>query len=155
MGDRDRCYAAAIRILNYRWNSTAELRRKLRAKGFDSETIESTLGRLAAEKWLDDQRFAGAYVRGRHKKRGRVRLRHELIRAGIASEVINQAVDENVDREVERAQAAALAEKRLPTLIRRYGPAVARNKLTAYLLNQGYDAALVRAVIKETKVAQD
>ncbi len=155
MEELERCYAAALRILKYRFNSAAELRRKLRAKGFDRQAIDATIMRLTNEKWLDDQRFASAYVRGRHQKRGRVRLRHELIRAGIASEVIDQAVDENVDREVERAQAAALAEKRLPTLIRRYGPAVARNKLTAYLLTQGYDAALVRAVIKETKVAHD
>lgn len=78
-----------------------------------------------------------------------------MIRAGIAREVIDQAVDQNVDSEDERAQAVALAEKRLPTLVRRYGPEAARNKLTAYLLNRGYDAALVRAVIKETKVAHD
>lgn len=132
------------------------MRRKLRAKGFDRDTIEPILQRLTAEKWLDDQRYAGTYVRTRGRKRvGHKRLRHELLRAGVADEVIEQAVNENVDADEEQAGAAALAAKRLPILLRRYPPEVARNKLTVYLLNQGYDAALVRRIVQETKVAND
>ncbi len=150
--DPDRCYRAALRILNHRFNSTAELKRKLRAKGFSSDAIDPTLERLAAEKWLDDARFAGAYVRTRVQRRiGKIRIRRELIRAGVPDDLIAQAVGENVEPESEHARALAAAQKRLPALMRRYEPAVARNKLAAYLLNQGYDAALVREVIKETR----
>jgi regulatory protein len=132
------------------------LRRKLRAKGFDPETIEPILQRLTSEKWLDDQRYASEYMRTRGQKSvGHKRVRHELIRAGVADEVIEQAVAENVDSEEEQVRAAALAAKRLPILLRRYAPDVARNKLTVYLLNQGYDAALVRRIVQETKVAND
>jgi regulatory protein len=149
MEDSERCYATSLRILRYRWNSAGELERKLRAKGFDRETIESTLRRLAEEKWLDDQRFAGGYVRARLQKRiGRNRLRRELFRAGVSNEVIEKAVAENVDSEGERARAVAVAEKRLPILIKRYGAEGARNKLTAYLLNQGYDGSLVYETVR-------
>jgi regulatory protein len=155
LDDQDRCYQSALRILKYRFNSAAELRRKLRAKGFERDIIDATLSRLAAEKWLDDARFAAAYVRTRAQKRkGRLRIRRELIGAGVANDVIEKAVSENVDSEDEHARARALAEKRLVILSRRYEPHVVRNKLTAYLLNQGYDAALVREILKEMKVAQ-
>ena len=109
MDDSDRCYASALRILRHRFNSIAELKRKLRSKGFSKEDIDPTIQRLAAEKWLDD----------------------------------------------ERETAIRTAQRRLPILIRRYGEQAARNKLTAYLLKQGYEAALVRDIVKEIKVAHD
>ena len=154
MDDLDRCYVSALRILKYRFNSAGELRRKLRAKGFERDIIDATITRLASEKWLDDARFAAAYVRTRSQKRkGRLRIRRELIGAGVSNDIIDRAVSENVDAEDEHARALALAEKRLAVLSRRYGPEVVRNKLTAYLLNQGYDAGLVRGILKEIKVA--
>jgi regulatory protein len=154
--DSERCYASALRILRHRFNSTAELKRKLRTKGFSKEDIEPTIERLAAEKWLDDVRFAGAFVRTRARKRiGRLRIRRELIGAGVDDEIIASAVGENVNSEDEREKAERIAQKRLPILIRRYGERSARNKLTAYLLKQGYEAALVRSIVKEIKVAHD
>jgi len=154
--DSERCYATALRILRHRFNSTAELKRKLRAKGFAKEEIDPTIERLAAEKWLDDARFAGAFVRTRARKRvGQLRIRRELIRAGVEDEIIARAVGENVDSDDERERAEKMAQKRLPILIRRYGEQAARNKLTAYLLKQGYEAALVRSIVKEITVAQD
>jgi len=154
--DSERCYATALRILRHRFNSTAELKRKLRSKGFAKADIDPTIERLAAEKWLDDARFAGAFVRTRARKRvGRLRIRRELIGAGVDDEIIARAVGENVDSDDERERAEKMAQKRLPILIRRYGEQAARNKLTAYLLKQGYEAALVRSIVKEIRVAHD
>lgn len=148
MDDAERCYLAALRILKYRFNSAAELRRKLRSKRFEKDVIDATLERLTKEKWLDDARFAAAYVRTRGlSKKGKVRIRSELIRAGVADDVISSAVTENIDPDEERARAQALATRRLPILTRKYPPDVVRNKLTVYLLNQGYDAALVREIV--------
>jgi regulatory protein len=148
------CYASALRILRYRFNSTAELRRKLRAKGFGPADIDSTVARLRDEKWLDDERYAAAYVRTRAlKSKGRLRIRRELMGAGVDDETIARAVSANINPEDERDRAAAAARKRLPILVKRYGADGARNKLTAYLLNQGYDAALVREIVKEIRFA--
>jgi len=154
--DPERCYASALRILRYRFNSIAELQRKLRSKGFSKEDIDPTIERLAAEKLLDDERFAGAFVRTRARKRvGRLRIRRELIVAGVQDEIIARAVGENVNSDNERETAIKTAQRRLPILIRRYGEQAARNKLAVYLLKQGYEAALVRAIVKEITVAQD
>lgn len=154
----DRCYLAALRILNYRFNSEAELRRKLRAKDFDKETIDATLERLRNEQWLDDQRFAGALVRTRAGRRqGRLRILRELQAAGVSSETAAAAVAENLDSEGEIEALRELCSKRAKLLVRRHGPgylatAEGRKKLAAYLLKQGYDAALVYGVLKEIPV---
>lgn len=145
MTDLERCYAAAIRILRYRFNSAAELRRKLAAKDFARDTIGETIARLTAENWIDDARFAGAYIRTRLLKRiGKQRLRRELMAVGVADDVIDDAIRANINIDEERERAVASATRRLPILQRRGD---VRNKLTAYLLKQGYDSALVRDIV--------
>ncbi len=157
--DRERCYAAALRILDFRFNSEHELRRKLASKRFDEETVGATIARLREEKWLDDERFAEAFIRTRVRKRvGRLRIRRELIAAGVDDEIAADALRRNVDAEGEREAAAATVRKRAALLARRHGAeyigsAEGRNNLAAYLLKQGYDAALVREVVKEIEVA--
>ena len=156
MSDLDSCYLSALRILKYRFNSAGELKRKLRAKSFADDIINETLERLRTEKWLDDERFASAFVRTRQNKRvGARRIARELGAAGVASDVVRAAIDANADPERERADLIALCQKRRLLLSRRKGEEYAasaegRNKLTIYLLNQGYDSALVREIVKET-----
>ncbi|HVS32712.1 MAG TPA: regulatory protein RecX [Thermoanaerobaculia bacterium] len=153
MTELERCHLAALRILNYRFNSTAELRRKLRSKKFEAAVIEETLVRLESEKWLDDGRFAAALVRTKLARRiGPRRIARELSAAGIDEEKARLILRDHADPERERRDLAALCEKRRLLLIRRRGEEYAsspegRNKLAVYLLNQGYDAALVYEIV--------
>lgn len=141
MTDAERAYVAALRILGYRFNSELELRRKLQRKKFEKPVIDATIARLRDEKWLDDERFAGAFTRTRSRKRvGAKRIVLELRAAGVDDDVAERAVKENIDPEKEREQIGAI-------LARRAG--WERNKLRAYLLKQGYDAALIADVIRE------
>ena len=148
-------YVAALRILNYRFNSEAELRRKLRAKKFEKDDIDAAIARLHKEKWLDDERFAEAFVRTRANKRvGKLRIRRELQAAGVTSATAEEAIAQNVDPERERESLEALCARRVRVLVRRHGPEYlesgeAHAKLTAYLIGHGYDSALVREVVKK------
>ena len=143
MTDAERAYVAALRILGYRFNSELELRRKLQRKKFEKAIIDATIARLREEKWLDDERFAGAFARTRSRKRiGAKRIVLELRAAGVDDDVATRAVKENIDPEHEREQIRAIVQRR---------EGWERNKLRAYLLKQGYDAALVADVFRELK----
>ena len=148
------CYTAALRILNYRFNSEAELRRKLARKKFESAEIDEAIARLRDEKWLDDERFAGAFVRARTSKRiGPSRIRRELSAAGVDRETAARALTANADDERTREHLVALFEKRKRMLARRKGddyPATreGRAKIASYLIGLGYDAALVHEVVR-------
>ncbi|MFZ2491793.1 MAG: regulatory protein RecX, partial [Thermoanaerobaculia bacterium] len=152
------CYTAAMRILQFRFNSSAELTRKLERKGFERGVVDTTIERLREEKWIDDDRFAGAWVRSRALKRlGPHRIRQELRAAGVDDADASHAIAANLPAEQQRAQVEALCTKKFRALVRRNGDEYAatdecRNKLTAYLLKQGYDAGLVYDVIKEMRV---
>ena len=147
--DFEGCYAAALRILKYRFNSEAELRRKLKAKQFEPAHIDHTIEKLRAEKWLDDARFAAEFVRSKQlKHRGPRRIARELTAAGVGREEAQRALRGNIDEDREKEDLTALLEKRRRMLVRRHGEEYlstdeARRKLAAYLLSQGYDAALI------------
>ena len=144
------CYVAAMRILNHRFNSEGELRRKLALKEFAPDVIGATIERLRGEKWLDDERFAASYVRTRVRKGfGRLRIKRELTAAGVERETIARALDESVPDHDERVAALVSARKRLAVLRRRDDDARIREKLAAYLVRQGYDSSLALDVVRE------
>lgn len=151
MTDSERCYIAAMRILNHRFNSEAELQRKLSQKEFDAGVIGATIEKLRREKWLDDDRFAASFVRTRVRKGlGRHRISRELSAAGVDGETIARALDESVPDHDERAAALVSARKRLAVLRRRDDDdSKIREKLVAYLFRQGYDSSLAVDVVRE------
>jgi regulatory protein len=146
--DAERCYTAGLRILNYRFNSEAELRSKLDRKEFPRDAIDAAIERLRREKWLDDGRFAAAFVRTRLRKGiGRLRIKRELMAAGVESAIIAQALD--VPEHDDRAAAIVSARKRLAALRRRDDDESIRQKLVAYLFRQGYDSSTAIEVVRE------
>jgi regulatory protein len=161
MTDLDDCYLAALRILNYRFNSSSELKRKLTAKKFDRKLVDETIVRLREEKWLDDERFASAYVRTRMmKKVGPLKIERELHAVGVDDETTRRVLRENGDDDRDLDDLNAICDKRKRLLLRRHGADYletpeGKNNLAVYLLNQGYDAALVQRVVKETRVVDD
>lgn len=149
------CYNAALRILNFRFNSVAELRRKLRAKKFDEDEIETTLARLREEKWLDDERFANSFVRTRATKRvGRLRILRELSEAGVSSTAAAAAIAEHLNPERERSELEALCRRKLESLRRRRGDEYVasdegRAKLMASLARSGFETSAVIDVVEK------
>jgi regulatory protein len=146
--DLERCYIAGLRILNYRFNSEAELRTKLDRKEYPRDAIDAAVERLRREKWLDDSRFAAAFVRTRLRKGiGRLRIKRELMAAGVESATITQSLD--LPDHDDRAAAIASARKRLAVLRRRDDDDAIRQKLIAYLFRQGYDSSMATDVVRE------
>jgi regulatory protein len=147
-------YASALRILSYRFNSEAELRRKLRAKKFEADDIEMTMTRLRRESWLDDDRFAAAFVRARSAKRvGPLRIRRELGAAGVDSDTIDRALAVSSDEETSETVLAELCAKRMRIVARRYGEEYlstdeGRQRIAAYLVRQGYELGDVLSALR-------
>ncbi|HEX7191828.1 MAG TPA: regulatory protein RecX [Thermoanaerobaculia bacterium] len=154
-------YTSALRILQYRFNSEHELRRKLAAKRFDDAAIDAAIERLREEKWIDDERFAGAYVRTRAaKKIGPARIKRELFAAGVDRDTADRALAENLDDQRTADDLAAVAEKRRRLMIRRHGDDYVRStegksRLAAYLIHQGYPVDRVRDLLRVQRDTDD
>lgn len=84
---------------------------KLMRKGFSKETREKTIEFFKKCGYLDDELFAKAYVRyaSQVKRFGKIRIKNDLHKKGISSDIINSVIE---DADDENALAAA-AEKEL------------------------------------------
>jgi len=104
----------ALRLLMYRGRSTAELRQRLKEKGFPGETIEKVIDRLAELKYLDDDLFAREWARSCavNKLWGNRRIFLSLREKGIPAAMIEGAIDEARKELDERAAIERILEKR-------------------------------------------
>ena len=104
-----------------------------------SEFFEEILQRLIKKGYLDDYRFAEYYVENRFVKKGisKKRLRMELMKKGVAQEIIDEVIDGRDDEEEIRKM---IAKKRA-----KYDD----EKLMGYLMRQGFSYDLVRRILFE------
>ncbi len=141
---------AALRLLNYRARSRAELQRRLRRSGHAPPAIEAAVARCDELGYLDDEAFAIAYVRDRLKfrPRGRRVLVAELREKGISQTTAVAAIDEVFGQaEVSEGELAdQVARKRVQSLAS-LEPEVARRRLTAFLARRGFSSATIRDAV--------
>lgn len=80
-------------ILARREHTVTELREKLRARGFDEPTIESTLAALLDEGLLSEARFVETFIASYARRgKGPVWIRAELERRGIPAATVADAL---------------------------------------------------------------
>lgn len=143
---RQRIADSAWRLLAYRPRSRNELRQRLLRKGHPAEAVDAGLQRLSDLGYLDDEEFARSLVEARQSggsARGRVALRGELRRKGIADETSDAALT-GLD---ELAGARRAAEKRLRSL-HAVDYAEFRGRLAPFLQRRGFSYDAIKATIE-------
>lgn len=90
-----RAYNCAVSLLSRRDHSEYELLMKLRQKGY-AQGCERAAERLKEQGYLDDLRFAQSYAAEliRLKGYGKGRVKQELFKKGVSSEITAQVLDE-------------------------------------------------------------
>ena len=147
---RQECFDQAMKFLQRRLHSRAELQRKLARQEYDEQMIASVLDDLARMGYVDDERFAKtkALAAAQHKQHGRRRAFVELIKAGVKGNVAGKAVEDVYDATDTIALARQLALKQAPRL-RKLEPIVARRRLVGMLQRRGFNYDDIRPVIDE------
>jgi len=104
----------ALELLGRREHTALELSRKLKSRGFSQEASALALANLQKSGYLDDKRYAEAWVRSRLKRRpeGYPRLAAGLARKGVDRKTI-AAVLEVMFTEEESEKALAAAAERI------------------------------------------
>ena len=127
-------------------HSPEDIRRKLHSWGIPMEEAPSIIERLEREGFLSRERFARAFVRDKYRFNGwgMIRIRAELKRHRIPSELIDQAIDELTEEHLH----ALLASK-----LRSLPKSLERRKVWERLLRfgayRGFSYEEVQTVIQE------
>lgn len=126
-----------------------EVRRKLRSMGMIPLAIDDIMVHLIKNNFLNEERFARSFARGkfRIKKWGRIRIERELKARGLSDYTIEAGLDE-IDEDEYMDTFETLAEKKYAT-IKDTNPYKAKTKLANYLLYRGWETDLVYEKINE------
>jgi regulatory protein len=161
---------AALRFLESRARSEAEVRRRLTFAGYRAELVEDAITRLRELGMLDDAAFARAWVesRDRARPRGERALRQELslkgVERGLLDEVLAErraapAADDVEAVDVEAAGAERLLARNARTLDRIADPRLRRQRAYALLARNGFDPAICAsasaAMIRRSEHGED
>lgn len=146
--DRYMCRRAALSYLAVRAHSAHEMESYLRRKGYSGDSIAETVRDLCERHYIDDLAFATEYA-GARKRRGGVGrnlVTRELQRKGVSRDIIATAISRATSEDDEREAALACARKKLRQLAGKKNRA---SRLAFYLQGRGFDAAVIRAVLRE------
>jgi len=126
-----------------------EVVQKLRGMSMIPVAIDEIVAHLIQENYLNEERFAQSYARGKFniKKWGRNRIVNELKFRGISKYNIKTALKE-IDENQYQITLDALAKKRL-SQIKEKEQQKRRKKLADYLLYRGWESNLVYEKLKE------
>jgi regulatory protein len=126
-----------------------EVVQKLRDMNMISQAIDEIVTHLIQENYLNEERFAQSFARGKFKikKWGRIRIVNELKFRAISRYNIRTALKE-IDDENYLIVLDQLSRKRFDT-ITETNPQKKKKKLADYLLYRGWESHLVYDKIKE------
>ncbi|TME11942.1 MAG: regulatory protein RecX [Chloroflexi bacterium] len=146
--------AAALRFLEARPRSAAEVRRRLTGAGYREELVAGAIERLAELGILDDEAFARAWIesRDRARPRGERALRSELFRKGIDRQLADDVLDERATEQPDADAAAArrVLERHANALARVADPRARRQRAYALLARSGFDSETAVEAIAAT-----
>lgn len=128
----------------YQERNQQEVRSKLFSYGLDANEVDELIIQLSAEKLLDEERYAKAYVRGKYnlKRWGRRKILQGLKASGISDYCIRQGMKE-IDLELYWQNLLYLLEKKDRTE-KEKNPMLRKQKLTYYLMSKGYENDLIQ-----------
>jgi regulatory protein len=124
-----------------------EVREKLFQLGCPIRDHDEVIGALIEENYLNEERFAVAFVGGkwRVKRWGRVKIKYELKLKQISAYCVKKAMTQ-VDEDEYLEVLQKLAEEKYESL-KSNQHIIRRKKTMDYLVAKGFESDLVRAIV--------
>ncbi|MBO7337213.1 MAG: regulatory protein RecX [Paludibacteraceae bacterium] len=128
----------------------SDIRLKLRQWNVPSCDVDDVIEQLKKHKFIDEQRYARAFVREKSKfnKWGEIKIKHALYAKGIDDETINEALEENIDKDSESENLVALLKNKRKSIKDDDRQAV-RVKLIRFAASRGYSMDQISKALKE------
>ena len=131
----------------YQERSLKEARQRLREWELTEDEIEPIITELTIQNYLNEERFARAFARGkfRVKKWGRLKIRQEMKLRGLSNDLIQKGLTE-IDGDEYAAVLQDLLIKKARTL--KGEPTATKQKLVRFALSRGFESDIVWELLK-------
>ncbi len=127
----------------YQERCQQDARTKLYELGLWSDAVENIIVKLIEDNFLNEERFATAFARGKFtiKKWGRIKIKQELKQKRVGDYCLKKAMQQIDETEYMATLKKLIDSKR--KLIKEKSPIKLNYKLMNYVLSKGYEKDLV------------
>lgn len=128
----------------YQERAQQEVRDKLYSWGLHQDEVENIIAQLIEDNFLNEERFAKAYVLGKFRMKGwgKIKIKMHLKAKRVSEPLIRIALREIITEEYEE-MIDKIIEKRIKIPINKI-TRIERQKLFNYLLSKGFEADIIR-----------
>ena len=136
----------------YQERCVKDVRDKLKTFDIPEEEKKKVLDYLMDNRFVNDERFAKSFVRGKVNQSGwgMNKIRFHLIQKGIDKELIDEALGQT-DEEVYRQRLIDILKTKSKT-IKTDSDFEKKRKLAAYAMQKGFEGKLVWEVLKDLAI---
>lgn len=138
--------SALMRLCSRSEKCIGDARRLMRQWGIAEQDAQAVLERLLAERFIDEKRYASAFVRDKIRMSGwgPAKIRSALLAKGVVRDAVNLALS-SVDAAADRERLLGRMKRKAASLVGldNYGKKV---KIIRYGLSLGYDYDTVLSV---------
>jgi len=147
-------YNIALNYISVRMRSIYEIKEYLNKKDISNFLIEDTIKRLIKEGYLDDLKFAKAFVNDRLSlsTSGPFKIKRELLKYGIDESIVNEVIEE-IDDSITREKLSKLVKKQVK--IKKGSTNSLKIKLVSYFSNLGYDKNMILKELSKYELKSD
>lgn len=137
----------AMHLLQKMDRTKWELERKLQESGYPQVVVKRALEYVESFHYIDDKRYAAMYIQSQKTKKGKARIKMELMRKGISAELIAEVFSETENEIDTREAIRSLIEKKCS-----YSEEMdekEKRRLYGFLLRRGFSSSDILSVFRE------
>lgn len=146
-------FSRAVGYIEKSLKTQKQLQTHLKEKGFLQESIDDAVQKLKEYGYIDDKVYAENYIKTYKDKKGKIKLKFDLLSKGVAADVIEEALQEFVDED----EQYAACEKLLKKYVKNKPQDVKlKSKAYAHLFSKGFSGDIIsRAIGKVFSEVED
>jgi len=147
--DQTTAYNKAAFLCSKSEHCTFEIMEKLKLWGLSPEDADPVIKKLVDEKYIDDERFARAYVKDKFRFNhwGKQKIAFMLRSKNISSEIVELAFEEIEDENYSNELRKLLTGKEKS--VKAKDPFDKRNKLMRFAMGRGFESGEIYNALKE------
>ena len=128
---------------------SADIRKKILTYEIVDEIVDEIIEKLIAEKYIDDERYAKAYVNDKFKfnKWGRVKMRHYLRHKGISDAIIDKGLEKIEEDKYIKVLVKTMKDK--AKTIKKKDKFTKMGQIIRYTQGRGFEPELIHRYMNE------
>lgn len=142
-------YAKMARLCSRSEQCSTDVKKKIISNDIEEDQAESIIQQLKEEKYLDDERYAKAYIKDkfRFNKWGRIKMRHYLRMKHLSEEVISVGMEELDDEKYKAVLIKTMKEK--ARTVKKKNNYEKMGQIIRFAQNRGFEPELIHRYMNE------